>query len=325
MSTMIRISQNRRHKAFTLIELLVVITIIGTLIALLLPAIQAVREASRKTQCANNIRQIGLSIHNFESSRRHFPAGYQATMPYADGASDTSPGWGWSAAILPLLEESSVFKRIDFSLPIPDPANAAAARVPVPLYHCPSDLAPEAAFSVPDDLGNIVVTAAPSSYAACVGGDESDTTAQSGLGIFFRNSQTRVAEIKDGTSKTILIGERAWVIANGVWAGAVRNGVCRRGAENPTPGAGAASSPAATLVLAHSHLNNATSDTDGGLDDFSSRHFDGSNFVFADGSVHFLRSVPADLGEGEYSPDSLIFQAIGTKSGGEPIPSDWLE
>jgi prepilin-type N-terminal cleavage/methylation domain-containing protein/prepilin-type processing-associated H-X9-DG protein len=322
---MIRVCQTRRQKAFTLIELLVVIAIIGTLIGLLLPAIRAVREASRRTQCANHVRQIGLSIHNFEAGRRRFPAGYEATMPYFDGASDTSPGWGWSAAILPQLEETSVFKRIDFSLPIADPANAAAARALIPLYHCPSDIAPETAIAVPDDLGNSLVMAAPSGYAACVGGDESDTTAQTGDGIFFRNSQTRVSEIKDGTSKTILIGERAWANANGVWAGAVRNGVCRRGAENPCPGAGAASSPAATLVLAHSHLNNATSDTDGGLDDFSSRHFDGSNFVFADGSVHFVRSVPADSAEGEYSPDSLIFQALGTKSGAEPIPSDWLK
>ena len=111
-----------RQAGFTLVEMLVVITIIGTLIALLLPAIQAAREATRRTQCANNVRQIGISIHNFESGRRRFPAGYEATMPYVDGASDTSPGWGWGAAVLPLLEESSVFKRINFSLPIDDSA-----------------------------------------------------------------------------------------------------------------------------------------------------------------------------------------------------------
>jgi prepilin-type N-terminal cleavage/methylation domain-containing protein/prepilin-type processing-associated H-X9-DG protein len=313
-----------RRQAFTLIELLVVIAIIGTLVALLLPAIQAVREASRKTLCSDNLRQIGLAVHNFESGRRRYPAGYHATMLYADGASDTSPGWGWGAAVLPMLEESAVFKRINFSLPIHDPANATAAHALIPLYRCPSDIAPEA-FSVPDDLGNSMVTAAPSSYAACVGGDESDTTGQTGLGIFFRNSQTRVSEIKDGASKTILIGERAWANANGVWAGAVRNGVCRRGPQNPCPGAGAASSPAATLVLAHSHLNNATSDTDGGLDDFSSRHADGSNFVFADGSMHFERSIPGDTADSDYTPDGLVFQALGTKSGAEPIPADWLE
>jgi prepilin-type processing-associated H-X9-DG protein len=72
-------------------------------------------------------------------------------------------------------------------------------------------------------------------------------------------------------------------------------------------------------------LNNATSDTDGGLDDFSSRHPDGSNFVFADGSVHFVRSVPGDTADGDFTPDGFVFQALGTKSGAELIPADWLE
>jgi prepilin-type processing-associated H-X9-DG protein len=88
-------------------------------------------------------------------------------------------------------------------------------------------------------------------------------------------------------------------------------GVCLRGRFNPCPGNGAGSYPAATLVLAHIHLNNATTDTDGGLDDFSSRHFGGSNFVFADCSVRFIRSVPGD------SRDSLDFQALGTRARGD--------
>jgi prepilin-type processing-associated H-X9-DG protein len=182
----------------------------------------------------------------------------------------------------------------------------------------------QAGFSVPNELNDSVAVAAPSSYAACVGGDESATTDEYCAGIFFRNSRTRNAQITDGTSKTIMIGERAWSNANGIWAGAIRDGVCRRGQQNPCPGAKSGFSLAATLILAHSHLNNATSDTDGGLDDFSSRHVDGSNFVFADGSIHFLRSVPTDLSDGSYSTDSQVFQALGTKAGGEPIPSDWL-
>src|SRR5262249_31803227 len=160
-------------------------------------------------------------------------------------------------------------------------------QTPVKVYLCPSDLAPVGAFPVPDAFGTPRVQAAASSYAACVGGDESDTTGPSGLGIFYRNSRTRLADVTDGTSQTIRAGERAWSNANGIWAGAVSGALCKRGAQNPNPGSAAASSGAATLVLAHSHLNNATSDTDAGLDDFSSRHPGGSNFLLADGSVRF--------------------------------------
>jgi prepilin-type processing-associated H-X9-DG protein len=77
-------------------------------------------------------------------------------------------------------------------------------------------------------------------------------------------------------------------------------------------------------VQAHSHLNNADSDTDGGLDDFSSRHPGGSNFLFADGSVHFLRSIPRDRPDGTYTPDSVIFQALGTRANGEVVAADRL-
>jgi prepilin-type N-terminal cleavage/methylation domain-containing protein/prepilin-type processing-associated H-X9-DG protein len=312
------------RKAFTLVELLVVIAIIGLLIALLLPAIQTAREAARRTQCTNNLRQFGLALQNFESGRRHYPAGYHATMPYSDGATDTSPGWGWGATILPLVEEAAVFKRINFGLPVEDPSNSPAVRSLIPLFRCPTDLMPDSPFSVTDSFGSPSATAAPSSYAASCGGDESDVEALTGAGIFFRNSQVKASQIRDGTSKTILAGERGWCVTNGIWAGAINKSVCLRGELNPCPGAKSGSGPAPTLVLAHSHLNNATSDTDGGLDDFSSRHPDGSNFVFADGSVHFLPSVIGDNADGSYTPDSLIFQAMGTRAGGEPIPAEWL-
>ena len=154
------------------------------------------------------------------------------------------------------------------------------------------------------------------------GGDESDTAGPIGLGVFYRNSRTRFTDITDGTSNTILVGERAWANANGIWAGAIVGAVCKRGQQNPCPGSGAGWYPAATLVLAHSHLNNATTDTDGGLDDFSSKHFGGSNFVFADGSVRFLRSVSGDNADGGYTADGFLFQAMGTRSNGEVVPAD---
>ena len=314
--------------AFTLVEVLVVISIIGVLTSLLLPAVQAARESARRTQCRNNLKQIGFALLNHHDAKKHFPAGYTASADYRDGATDTSPGWGWAALILPYMEEQSLYATIQLSLPIQDPQNAAAIRTLVNPYLCPSDLGKDGnlpPFSVPDGFGNTTSVAAPFSYSACVGGDESDTNGPTGLGIFYRNSHTRIADITDGTSKTILAGERAFANAQGIWAGAISGGVCLRGAINPCPGSGAASYPAPTLVQSHSHLNNATSDTDGGLDDFSSRHPGGSNFVFADGSVHFLVSVPGDNADGSYTPDSLIFQAMGTRASGESIPADWLQ
>ncbi len=316
-----------RRTAFTLIELLVVIAIIGILIALLLPAVQKVREAANHTKCQNNLKQIGLALHHYHDSYLSFPPGYLATTPYVDGAKDTTPGWGWGVFLLPYLEQNNVSNTIHVDLPIQDSKNAAAIQTLVKVYLCPSDLTPEAAFPVTHGLGKTICWAAPTSYAACVGGDESDTTGPDGQGVFYRNSRTRIADISDGTSTTLLIGERAWSNANGVWAGAIARGVIMRGQDNSCqPVVPGAWYPAATLILAHSHLNNALLDPDGsaGMDDFSSRHPDGSNFVFADGSVHFLRSVASDNPDGSYTPDGLILQALGTRANGEVISGYWV-
>jgi prepilin-type N-terminal cleavage/methylation domain-containing protein/prepilin-type processing-associated H-X9-DG protein len=305
------VRQPQRQQGFTLIELLVVIAIMAILMGLLVPAVQKVREAAARIQCKNNLKQIGLALHNYHDAQLSFPPGYLAFGPYSDGATDTAPGWGWGAFILPYLEQDPLYRQINFSQPV------SASTVPqamLKLYLCPNDPTPQAPFAVPDPFGSPVVLAAPSSYAACAGGDESSTFGPSGLGVFYRNSRTRLTDISDGTSQTVMIGERAWANANGVWAGAVPGGVILRGRSNPCPGSGAGSYPAATLVLAHSHLNNATTDTDGGLDDFSSRHSGGSNFLFADGSVHFIRSIPGDNANGTYTGDSLAFQALGTRA-----------
>jgi prepilin-type N-terminal cleavage/methylation domain-containing protein/prepilin-type processing-associated H-X9-DG protein len=303
-------------RAFTLIELLVVIAIIAILLGLLLPAVQKVRESAARSQCLNNLKQIGLALHSFHDINQGLPPGYTSSMPYSDGATDTAPGWGWAAYLLPHLEQDNLYRQLNFGLPV---ENSPAIGARIKVYLCPSDTPPMTAFAVKDGFGSTRASAAPSSYAACCGGDESDTFGPTGLGIFYRNSRTRMTDIVDGSSQTILVGEKAWSNAEGIWAGAIAGAVIQRGPMNPNPGGGAASYPASTLVLSHSHLNNPTTDTDGGLDDFSSRHTGGSNFLFADGSVHFIRSIPGDNADGSFTPDSLAFQALGTRANGEVI------
>lgn len=308
----------RRRRAFTLIELLVVVAIIGLLVGLLLPAVQAARETARRSECANHLKQIGLACHSYHDALSRFPAGYWASPPYVDGQSDTTPGWGWAAGLLPYLEQQTLRQAIDFRLHIEHSQNAPAVRTSVAVYLCPSDIVVPMAFTVPDAVGQPVVSSTPSSYAGCVGNDASDVAGPSGSGVFYRNSATRMADLTDGSSVTLLVGERAWANAQGIWAGAVAGGVCMRGQYNRCPAGGAAWSPAPTLTLAHAHLNNAIADLDGGLDDFSSLHVEGANFLLADGAVRFIHSVAED------APGGAVFQALGTRSGGEVIPGDWM-
>ncbi len=320
MQTLLPSQHGRYRTAFTLIELLVVIAIIAILIGLLLPAVQKVREAAARMSCQNNLKQIGLGLHNYHDANQVLPPGFLASAPYSDGATDTTPGWAWAAYILPYIEQDNLYRQLNLKQSV---QNSPAIQTMVKAYLCPSDLAPTTAFSVPDAFGNAIVFAAPSRYATCVGGDETGSADATGFGIFYRNSRTRLTDVTDGTSTTIMVGERSWGNANGIWAGAINNGVVLRGQQNPCPGTGSGSYPASVLVQAHSHLNNATADTDGGLDDFSSRHTGGSNFVFADGSVRFLRNVSVDNSDGSYTRDGLIFQSMGTRSGGEVVSSDY--
>ncbi|MGP0062332.1 MAG: DUF1559 domain-containing protein [Isosphaeraceae bacterium] len=322
-----------RNRAFTLIELLVVIAIIAVLIAMLLPAVQSAREAARRAHCVNNLKQMGLALHNYHDALSIFPPGYIAASPFIDGETDTSPGWSWASMILPQLDQAPLYASINVWLPIQAPANTTGTQTLVSAFLCPSDQLPSGGtFPVTDGLGNTVATVAPSSYAASTGSDAADVALGlnndgSGNGPFFRNSGVRMSAIVDGTSQTVLLVERAWGDTEGTWTGAVPGGVVLRGPFNPCPGSAYATYLAPCLILAHCHLLNTNSDTDSGLDDPSSFHPGGANVVFADGSVHFLKNVLGDAGVNpdgstRYTPSSLIQQALGTRAGGEIVSSD---
>src|SRR5580704_5070764 len=203
-----------RRNAFTLIELLVVVAIIAILIGLLLPAVQKLREAAARTKCTNNLKQIGLGLHNYHDANRSLPPGYIATNPNA-ATNETQPGWGWSAYLLPYIEQGSLYSALNLALPVENnsgSSNAANAANIVKMYLCPSDSVPDAPIAVVNYLAptTTILMAGPSSYAACVGNDACDVFDMHPLnGVFYCNSQTQLSDIIDGTSTTIMVGERS--------------------------------------------------------------------------------------------------------------------
>jgi prepilin-type N-terminal cleavage/methylation domain-containing protein/prepilin-type processing-associated H-X9-DG protein len=163
-----------RRRGFTLIELLVVIAIIGVLTAILLPAIQRVRETANQVKCASNLRQIGIALNDYHAFNNVFPPGYVdgQTNPNNTPDLDVGPGWGWAAFLLPYVEQGNLWEQIDFTKPITSGNNAAIALTPVPIYQCPSDPVQQNVVLYDNSFTTPIATVAHSNYVGCSGWEE---------------------------------------------------------------------------------------------------------------------------------------------------------
>jgi len=284
------------RRGFTLVELLVVIAIIGILISLLLPAIQAAREAGRRTQCANNLVQLGIALHNYELGHEVFPPG---TVD-AKGPIRSEPrGYhmSWLVQILPHLEETNAFRMIDFKLGAYDKKNVTVRKHSIATLHCPTaGLEPIAAYS---------------NYAGCQNDVEAPIDT-SNHGMLFLNSHVRPRDVTDGLTHTILVGEKVldgddlgWMsgtratlrntgtpLNEGQWDRLDQRAIRvlpdlnleEPGPAGPEPGRGGPAkapppAPAPDLLKV------------GG---FASPHPNGANFLLGDGSVHFISASVAE-------------------------------
>jgi prepilin-type N-terminal cleavage/methylation domain-containing protein/prepilin-type processing-associated H-X9-DG protein len=251
-----------RARGFTLIELLVVIAIIGLLVALLLPAVQGARESARRAQCSNNLKQIGLALHNYHNGKLCFPPGYVDgnTVAASNATFDVGPSWGWAAYILPYLDETNTWSQINFRVAVGTGTNTTVSQQALPMYQCPSDPLQQA-FGVlnwNNNFSSTICTVAHANYVGCNGwveclanagglylpqdpvyGDGGDAedgdagpagaaspTGLAGDGLFYRNSHNTFKNVTDGLSRTIIVGERSSDHSPSTWTGAVAGGAC---------------------------------------------------------------------------------------------------
>jgi prepilin-type N-terminal cleavage/methylation domain-containing protein len=291
----------RRRTAFTLIELLVVIAIIAILIAILLPAVQQAREAARRTQCRNHLKQIGLALHNYHDSFGVFPMGYHWPL-----------GTGWSYHLLPQLDQAPLYN----SIPARSPTTLTtsiwrsgvyqtALGIYLPVFRCPSSTSPDARDNV-DGIARRV----PCDYTACASGLRTTDDALSANGIgpenldgaFYRISSTRLRDFLDGASNTVGVGE---VVSESGHVDHWYIGSDDLGRNN-TPNSDDASEFLGSLGVGL-NLFNPTGLTDNIELSFKSRHSGGVHFLLMDGRVRFVSQ----------SIDETVRKSLGTRAGGE--------
>ncbi len=276
---------SRIRSAFTLVELLVVIAIIGVLIALLLPAVQAARQAANRTACRNNLRQIGLALHNYHGTHQSLPAGWIGIDPTTKRpAVQGEPGWGWACQLLPYLEQGAVSQSlISYGQPVMAARHKEARETVLPVFLCPSDIGEDTFFLNADSAAdpNAATTEplaklAKANYVGAFGTTDIDPCEDLMIGdvcrsngVFHHNSATRFRDISDGLSQTLVIGERWSLHGYSSWIGVVP------GAEEALP----------RIVGTTDHVPNHAG---GHFDDFGSYHAGGCHFVLGDGSVYFI-------------------------------------
>ncbi len=315
-------TNKRARPGFTLVELLVVIAIIGILIALLLPAVQAAREAARRMSCSNGLKQISLGMHNYHDTFKTLPPG-QLFIGDTGGTSRATRGrgWGWSALILPQMEQSGLYEGLDFSRLMADPVNIDLVRTYNNIFLCPSSPQPED--GVPVGNGSQTYTIvdpgqAPTNYVGNGGAfrnsfNTHNTPTDRQNGVLLRDKSIKFRDITDGTSNTLLAGETIYY--DFLWDPNMY------GRAHHT--AGTADSGLALMRIGRRRLNPpATASNTIKREAFASYHPGGAQFALCDGSVRFL-SETIEHSNTTYANRAIVpwgtFQRLAARNDGQPI------
>ena len=289
----------RSSSGFTLIELLVVIAIIAVLIALLLPAVQQAREAARRTQCKNHLRQIGLAIHNYHDVFQTIPPGWVGVTSNLVDVQGVN-GWGWAARLLPHLEQTALYNSINFDVPVGSPANSTPRKRAIAIFRCPSDVGPEMWTTNAAGTSNPLAEVAAATYSGVFGKDEIEEC--DGLsvgeschsdGLFYLNSFIRFSDVTDGLSSTLMVGERLTRPNHGwfyTWTGVISGG------EDPI-----------IRILGDTDITPNRDQVH--MDEFASYHTGGAQFVMGDGAVRFVSN----------SIDLNLYRGLASRAGGEVV------
>jgi prepilin-type N-terminal cleavage/methylation domain-containing protein len=308
--------KNSRHDTmtgFTLVELLVVIAIIGILIALLLPAVQAAREAARRTQCTNNLKQIALALHNYHDSLKVFPpsstSGFGAGVWSYPGSGPTDPGihlHSFASLLLPYLEQGNIADRIDYNVSSLDPVNRPMASQILPFYRCPSyagkDYSDDPLYVATVGYDKFAIRNYATLGATTVVGLSGAAPAD---GAMFPGSRTGFRDVTDGTSSTIAFAETREE-RSAVWIDGTSAALAARWTDLNSP-----TYAGNTVSINHAPYfpGGVFPNSIGQEYGPSSFHPGGAQHAFVDGSVQFLSETM----------EATVYDALTTRAGNEVV------